>query len=936
MKILYFIITFLTSSSFLFSQSISLNDKIPIDTNIRVGKLNNGLTYIIRKNPYPLQKAEMRLIVNVGSIVEDSSQLGIAHFIEHMAFNGTKHFKKNELISYLQSLGVRFGADLNAYTGFDETVYMLPIPLTQPQNLDKGLEILQDWASGISLQTKDIEEERKIILEEARLGKNAQERMTKKILPGLFANSLYADRLPIGKDSIILNASAIDMQRFYSKWYRPDLMAVVVVGDVNPQDVEAKIKKYFGKLKNPKNATPRTYPTILPYKQTLGKIVTDAEATANIVMINFPAQERKSQEIWIDYKNDVVKNIFMLIMNQRFEEKIHTTNPPYLYASFAISANTRKYENPSLSIAFGADMDIKKGIATVLNEWNRIKQIGISPSELERAKNDIASFYKNIHTEKTRTETSVYTEEYTRFFLEKEPSPGIDAEYRFVEQILPNITCQTIADYVNRFKQDTTAFVALVGLPSLQSWNMDTLISYIDEWQNKSIDSVQEIPIPTTILDEIPTPESILKEEKDTLLGTTELWLSNGIRITLKKTNFKNDEIFIAAVRRGGKSQYLKSDFENASYLNAINQSMGIGKYATDVWKKMNAGRIFSVSFSINELTDNWIASSTQKDLVYCFQTIYLMGTTIPQDTVGFRSFMSQLKTSLPTVKNNPQLSFSDTMVKVFYNNNPYVDIVIPTEQQLDKVNLSRLLEIYQSRANDFANMHFVIVGSFNDTLIKKLITTYIASLPTTHQKIDFVDLGIRPIKGKNNFEYYKSNNNQSIVYYRLYKEIPYSDDMKLKMELLEKIFRIRLVDNLREKMQGTYTLNVNATFEKYPYPNSSFSFIIPGAPENTLRLWKMVQMDIIDILRNGPTEQELLKAKQELLQQHKEELVKNQFWITLLTNKVFPQDNTNYTINMDKYILLMTTRDIQRAAQWFLNSDVNSFRATWYPEKAE
>jgi len=382
--LIFFLIVF---SSPVFAQQ-NLSDALPVDPNVKIGKLSNGLTYYIRQNKKPAQKVELRLVVNVGSILEDESQQGIAHFSEHMAFNGTKHFQKNDIISFLQSIGVKFGNDLNASTGFDETVYILPIPIDKPGNLDKGFQILEDWAHNVTYKNEDIDDERGVVLEESRLGKGARDRMFRKIFPQLFAGSLYANRLPIGLDSIIKNQNYDTIRKFYKDWYRPDLMAVIVVGDIEPGKAGELVKKYFSGLTNPHQERPRIYAPVPPYQKNESKVVTDKEATSYSMIINYSSRETHPSSTIGDYKEDLTKEIFTTLLNQRLRELTQKENPPFIYAFTDFTSYSRGYESFNGTIGVG-DKDATAGLKAFEEELERVKKYGFTKPELDRTKNDM-------------------------------------------------------------------------------------------------------------------------------------------------------------------------------------------------------------------------------------------------------------------------------------------------------------------------------------------------------------------------------------------------------------------------------------------------------------------------------------------------------------------------------------------------------------------
>src|SRR5687768_4663197 len=455
--LLLFLLSFLIIGTASFAQS-NLDEKLPVDNKVKIGKLENGLTYYIRQNKRPKQKVELRLVVNAGSINEDDSQQGLAHMSEHMAFNGTTNFKKNEIVSFLQDIGVGFGSDLNAYTSFNETVYMLPIPTDKAGNLEKGFQVLEDWAHNVTYNDEDIESERAIILEESRLGKGAGDRMFKKIYPKLFEGSLYAKRLPIGFDSIIRTFKTDEIRRFYKDWYRPDLMAVIVVGDVDPSTAENLIRKHFSSLQKPANPRPRTSAEVPPYKSSNAMVVTDKEATGYTISIHYPAYKVEPSKTLGDYRDDIVKQMFTSLLNQRLQELTQKENPPFLFGYSSFGSYARGYESFNASANVGTG-DVTKGLNALAEEIERVKRYGFTATELERAKKNTLSIYERAYNNRDKTESINYTQEYINHFLQNEPTPGIEKEFEYIKSFLPSITLEEINAVARVFKDEKNRFV---------------------------------------------------------------------------------------------------------------------------------------------------------------------------------------------------------------------------------------------------------------------------------------------------------------------------------------------------------------------------------------------------------------------------------------------------------------------------------------------
>ena len=509
--ILFFVIG--TTSSF---AQQNLNESLPVDSSVKIGKLSNGLTYYIRQNKKPEQKVELRLVVNAGSVLEDEDEQGLAHLSEHMAFNGTTHFKKNDIISFLQSIGVGFGNDLNAYTSFDQTVYILPIPTDKPSNIDKGFQILEDWAHNVTYKNEDIDGERPVVLEESRLGKGANDRMYRQIYPELFSGSLYGKRLPIGLDSIIKNASYETVRRFYKDWYRPDLMAVIVVGDIDPAKAESLVKKYFEGIKNPASEKERINPPVPPYAKNVAKVVTDKEATSYNIVVNYSAEKTHPTVTLADYKHDLVKNIFTSIFNQRLRELTQKENPPFVYAYTDFGSFARGYESFEASIGMG-NKDTTSGLKAFEEELERVKKYGFTKEELERVKKDMLSGMERAYNEKNKTESANYAEEYIRNFLDHEPIPGIANEYNYYKELLPQITIDDVNSIVKTLDQNPHQFIALLG-PEQAAGNQlptaEDLLAVASSVDKMKIKPYEEKTIATSLSKACLLPEKLLAPKR--------------------------------------------------------------------------------------------------------------------------------------------------------------------------------------------------------------------------------------------------------------------------------------------------------------------------------------------------------------------------------------------------------------------------------------
>lgn len=899
-----------------------VTDKLPVDPKVKTGKLANGLTYYIRQNKKPEQKVELRLVVNAGSVLEDEDQQGLAHVSEHMAFNGTTHFKKNDIISFLQSIGVTFGNDLNAYTGFDETVYILPIPTDKPGNLEKGFQILEDWAHNVTDKDEDIDAERAVVLEESRLGKGADDRMFRKIYPKLFEGSKYADRLPIGIDSIIKNSKYESLRRFYREWYRPNLMSVIVVGDIEPSKAEEMIKKYFSGLVNPPNERERVKVPVPPYQKSSGMVVTDKEATNYVIQVNYSAVPDPEEGTLSSYRKDIVKNIFITLLNQRFRELTQKENPPFVYAGASFSSYARGYEAFNAEIGIGTG-DALTGLGAFTSELERVKKYGFTEAELERIKKSFLSQMERIYNERDKTESADYAEEYIRNFLTQEPIPGIEKEFEYYRQMLPQITLAEVNAVAEVLKQNTNKLITLTGPDTKTTLPTgEQLMAKVAEVERSDIKPYEEKAVAATLLSKTPVPGKIIAIRKNNVLGTTELTLGNGITVTLRPTDFKNDQVLLSSVRPGGKNNYGLKDKFNADYAATLVRTMGIGNFSPLDLQKVLAGKSANASPSISSTSEGISGSSSVKDVETMLQLVYLYFTAPRKDTALFNSWVQKNKSQLAMLGANPQFAFIDTLYKVMYKNNPLASVPVPKIENFNKINVDRALQIYRERFGNAYGMHFTIVGSINEEKLKPLIERYIASLPSSAKKFAYADNKVRPVKGKVNVNVYKGTEQKALSLVIYHGEMPYSRDLEVKAAAISEILNIKIIEELREKIQGIYSGGISSQFERLPYPNYSFVLELPSGPEKVDTLLFAINKEINDLKKYGPSKENLDKVKQQWLEQHKVNAKDNNYWLGKLQDIYFPGSDPKYFLEYEKYINALTPKSVQEAAKILLNGN--------------
>jgi zinc protease len=907
-------------------------DLLPIDNKVIIGKLPNGLTYYIRKNVQPKNRAELYLVNKAGSILETDAQQGLAHFTEHMAFNGTKDFPKNEMVSYLQKSGVKFGADLNAYTSFDETVYQLPLPTDSIKLFEKGFTILSNWAGGLSFDVKEINSERGVVLEEERLrGKNASERMQRQTWPVLLNNSRYASRLPIGKEEILKTFKPETIKSFFHDWYRPDLQAVIAVGDFDPKRVEQLIKDNFSSLKNPDNEKPRVKYTVPSTPGTAVKIVTDKEFPYTLAQI-YVKHPQTTIHTQADYLQGMRVNLFNEMMNARLNELMQKPEPPFLGAQASYSGFLGNQDAfTTVAVAKSADQ-LQGAIKATLDEVERARRFGFTETELERAKQNMMTGMENAYKERDKSASANYVQEYQQHFLEGEAIPGIEYEYGFYKTYIGNITLSEVNALAGKFISNQNR-VVIVKAPEKDKAKLpteQTLLKWINATgQNITayVDNVSKKPL----LDKEPVPGKITAEEKDAAIGTTKLTLSNGVKVILKPTDFKNDQILMNAYAYGGTSLVSDKDYVSANISAGIIGSSGIADMTEIQLGKMLSGKNLGVSPFISETTQGISGSSSPKDLETALQLVYLYFTQPRKDADIWQSNIAQTKSVLPNRSLDPASVFQDTVSAVLGNHH-YRRMPL-TLERLNTANLDKAYAFYKERFADADGFTFTFVGAFDVDAIKPLLEKYLGSLPATHKKETYKVLGIHAPAGVLSKSVYKGIGDKSSVQLIYSGDFEYNDSNKLQLDALEEILNIKLTERLREKEGGVYSPGVNAGYQKQPLSRYTIAVYFTCAPANVDKLIAATMDEIEKIKKNGAEETDIKKYQAEEKRSTEVQMRENGFWarqlITASQNQENPDKVLNHIANLDQ-VTVQTTKD---AANKYL-SGVNFIKLVSYPEK--
>ena len=913
------------------AQSATKSELLPVDNQVIIGKLPNGLTYYIRKNIEPKNKAELYLVNKAGSVLETDDQQGLAHFTEHMAFNGTRDFPKNQMVDYLQKSGVKFGADLNAYTSFNETVFQLPIPSDTVKIFENGFKILANWAGYVSFDPTEIDKERGVVLEEERLrGKNAQERLQNQILPVLLNNSRYALRIPIGKEEILKNFKPETIKSFYHDWYRPNLQAVIAVGDFDPKRVEELIKQNFSQLQNPAGEKPRVKYTVPPTPGTVVKIATDKEFPYTLaeIVVKHPGSATKTTT---DYMQQIREQLFNQMLNARLGELMQKATPPFLYGRSSYGGFLGE-QDAFTSIAVARPGELEGAVKAVVAETERARKFGFTLTELERAKQDALVQIGNAYKEKDKTRSVNFVREYQQNFLTGEAIPGIDFEYNFYAANIGKITLAEMNALAGKFISDQNR-VVIVEAPDKEKDKLpaeSTLLQWINTaGQNVTayVDNVSSDPL----LSKVPDGSKVTNEAKDDSIGTTTLTLGNGVKVILKPTEFRNDQILINGYAFGGTSLASDDDFTSANLAAPIVGSSGIAQFNQGQLDKKLAGKNVSISPYISDFTQGITGNTSPADFETALQLIYLYFTQPRKDKDIWQSQIDQTRSLLTNRGLDPVNVFQDTVSAVLSNYN--FRSMVTTLPRLNAATLDKAFAFYKSRFADASGFTFTLVGNFNVTTVKPYLEHYLGALPSTNSNETFKNLGIQPPAGLITKTVNKGLDEKSSVQLVFSGDYDYNEANNLQMDALEEVLNIKLIERLREQESGVYAPGVRAGYHKLPGGKYSISVYFGCAPANVDKLINATIEEIGKIKQNGAQPTDIQKFVAKEARSTQEQLKENVFWAGYLgatsQNKENPDQILKHVNSLDQ-VTVQSTKD---AANKYL-SGKNLIKLILMPEK--
>ena len=898
---------------------------VPFDQNVRRGKLENGLTYYIRHNEKPAQRANFYIAQKVGSVLEEETQRGLAHFLEHMAFNGLEHFPKKAMLDYMERNGVKFGTNVNAWTSFEQTVYMLNnVPTTNPGLVDSCLLVLHDWSSFISLEDDEIENERGVILEEMRQGLDAQTRIYNKILPEIYPNSPYGVPMPIiGTEEVVAHFDHQFLRDYYNKWYRPDLQGIIIIGDIDVNQIESRLKEMFADIPAPVDPAERVYFPVADNAEPIVSIATDVEETNYNLMVFYkhdivPFEERDDIQYWIKgYIDDLVSTMY----NNRMNELTQKANPPFIYGygyygTFFIS-NTK---DAWTSFAYAKDKDgIDEALNAIVAENKRMQQFGFTASEFERAKADLMKRIENQYDERDKQETQRYFYPILSHFLTNEPLMGIENEYMLLGQILPALPLEAINEYAKELIREDNIVITLTA-PEKEGEVLPTkeeLLTMFESANKVEVEPYKETVSNEPLIATLPVKGAIANKKHDDTFDATVLTLKNGVKVIYKPTTFKDDEVMMSVYSFGGYSAMDQSDPNTLQEINSLATLGGVGNFSAIDLPKILAGKKASVNPYISNITEGMNGNCSARDLETMLQLTYLYFTSPRSDEEAFQSYITRTKSMIANAESDPMTAFRDNLMFALYDNHPLVKRM--KAEDYDKVDYAKAMKLYADRFKDANNFVFTFVGNIDPETFEPMIEQYIGALKT--KKNDETWTANAPvITDKDvNSHYTKAMENPKVTCYMVYNgDMKFTRKNQLVMQALNDVMNIVYTEKIREDEGGTYGVGVNGNLSNRP--KETFMFLIGFETNKDMyeKLMGIAKAELQNVANNGPRPEDLKKVKEFLIKKHAEDLENNRYWMNCI--QTMDRDGYNPMADYEKIINDITSDDVANMAKAVLN----------------
>lgn len=916
---------------------------IPVDKDVRIGHLDNGLTYYIRHNALPEHRVEFHIAQKVGSILEEPQQRGLAHFLEHMAFNGTKNFPGDEkglgIVQWCETKGIKFGVNLNAYTSVDQTVYRISnVPTDDQSVVDSCLLILHDWSNAVLLSDKEIDKERGVIHEEWRSRNSGIMRLYTEAQAVMYPGDKYADCMPIGSIDVIDNFPYQAIRDYYAKWYRPDLQGIIIVGDIDVDQMEAKIKSVFADVKKPVNPAERVYYPVADNQEPLVYIGKDKEIDDPTIEIYFKQDPTPDS---IKGNMAYLLQQYMLSMttsmlNSRLNELRQSANPPFIYAGCYYGNYFLAQTKDAFTLSISSKAEgINEALKAGLTELERVRRYGFTESEYERARANYLQRLESAYNEREKTKNDSYVNEYINHFLMAEPIPGIEFEYTTMNQIAPNIPVMAINQAIQQGgllpDNNQVVFIAAPEKEGIVCPTKEEVVAQLKGMKDLKVEAYVDKVSNEPLMKEAPKGGKIVSENTNAIYGTTELTLSNGVKVYIKKTDFKADEIQMKGVSLGGTSLFPDNDKLEMSYLNSVIQAGGLGNFSKVDLTKMLAGKKVSVNAAVGANTEGITGSCSPKDFETMMQLTYLSFTAPRKDMDAFASLKSRIKAQLESAESNPLSSINDTIQKMMYGYHPRYFSMKP--EMVDQINYDRIIEMYKDRFADASDFRFFLVGNVDIEKVKPLIEQYLGALPSTGRKETFRDNHMDIAKGMLENTYAKEQQTPMATVFMLYSgKCKYDLKDNLLMSFLTQALDMVYTEEVREKEGGTYGVSSYGQLSKHPNEKFMLQIVYQTDPAKKDHLNGVIDAQMKKMASEGPTEEHLQKIKEYMLKKYKDNQKENGYWLNNLDEYFYT--GVDYTQGYEKAVNSITVKDVQKFAADLVNQGNKITVVMTVPEK--
>lgn len=904
---------------------------LPQDPNLITGKLANGLTYYIIRNAKPEKIAELRLYVDAGSANEDDDQLGMAHFTEHMAFNGTQNYRKSEVVEYLSSIGMGYYNGLNAMTSYDFTMYQLKIPTDNKEQLNKGFHILSDMAYRVSFEPEEIERERGVIIEEWRMGQNANSRVNDILNKVRFAGSRYAQRSPIGTYEVLSTFKHETLKRFYQDWYRPDLQSVVVIGDFVPEEILGLIETYFGVIPAPENPRPVQDFPVPDHPDPRAVVATDPEFPYGMIQLSWK-RDYTSFTTLADYHRELAETLCFMMLNDRFQEISRGDNPPYTMAVSHSDNMLKGLANTNL-FAITGEGRILQALRVLVSEAERVRSHGFVPSEFERAKTKLISQLEKQVLEMNTRDSDDLVWELFDTLTHGEIYVGPEQTLQLTQALLQMLDISLVNAVIDELitEDNLTVCYASIDRPGMQHPTEAELLAVVTEVRAEQHEAYEDSEISEPLIETIPVPGRVVKETLDKQSGIRKWVLSNGVTVYAKPTTFKADEILFSATSPGGRSSYTPEEMMAASILGFYSDESGFGPFDSNALSKALAGKFARVSFNVDDYQEGISGNAAPKDLETMFQLLYQKATKPRFNNETFTSIATRLRPWIENASKDPQSVFTDTLDVLLYNNHPLKRNM--RAEHLDAMQIGQLQKIFGERYADFSDFTFFFVGNFSEAELKQLACTYLANLPAAGRKEKSFDARLRTIQGKKEVRFLRGSSDRSFVSHATSSKYKITPENAVALNAAQIVVNEKLRENIREQLSGVYVIQAWNTIQRFPKPTCVTQILMACSPDRVDELNQAIFATLDSLKAGFIDERYITSARNTMIKRHDENINSNRYWMTSMESNFLNGRPLDTFMGHPARYARLNKAKITKAIKDYMNFNTNRLTVIMLPE---